>query len=300
MLLYPLRSKSPRTLILIGALLWLPSVPLSLAFSKFLAGARDAAARVEDARKQGRDAPASGQELARAWEGIRGSFEPAAAEKAEAIRAYREGSYLQLARRRAPEAFAVQTTFFGASLGWTVGGRMLIGMALMKLGIFSAMRSRRFYARMALAGYGLGYPAVAYGAYGLVRHNFDTVYLFGGGLEWNAAGSIFVALGHAGALLWIYKAGWLEWLMRRLAAAGRMALTNYLTQSLVCTTLFYGYGFGLYATLDRIQLFGVVAAIWVLQLWYNPLWLKRFRFGPAEWLWRSLTYGRAQTMRAAA
>jgi uncharacterized protein len=71
-----------------------------------------------------------------------------------------------------------------------------------------------------------------------------------------------------------------------------MALSNYLMQSILCTTLFEGWGFGLFGTLDRIQLLGVVAAIWLVQLAVSPFWLRHFRFGPMEWLWRSLTYWR--------
>ena len=80
-------------------------------------------------------------------------------------------------------------------------------------------------------------------------------------------------------------------------AVGRMALTNYLMQSVICTTLFYGWGFGLFATLNRTALAGVVLAIWVFQLLISPIWLRFYRFGPAEWLWRSLTYWRWQPMR---
>ena len=152
-----------------------------------------------------------------------------------------------------------------------------------------------------LMGYGLGLPLVATGAYGLIRAPIlDVVYKFGGGMEFNSFGSILVALGHVGALLLVYKAGALQWLGRRLAAVGRMALSNYLAQTIICTTLFYGYGFGLFGKLDRFQLVGVVIAIWAFQLWYSPIWLRYFRFGPFEWLWRTLTYGKIQPMRAAA
>ena len=97
----------------------------------------------------------------------------------------------------------------------------------------------------------------------------------------------------------IVKAGAITWLTRRLAAVGRMALTNYLTHSIVCTTLFYGYGFALYGTMNRTALFGVVIVIWSVQLILSPIWLAHFRFGPAEWVWRSLTYWRFQPMRVA-
>ncbi len=80
-------------------------------------------------------------------------------------------------------------------------------------------------------------------------------------------------------------------------AVGRMALTNYLVQSVIATTIFYGYGFGLFGSVDRLGMMATVAGVWIAQLIYSPIWLSRFRFGPAEWLWRSATYGKAQSMR---
>ncbi|MFX8377751.1 DUF418 domain-containing protein, partial [Acinetobacter baumannii] len=77
-------------------------------------------------------------------------------------------------------------------------------------------------------------------------------------------------------------------MVRRLEAAGRMAFSNYLASSLICTTLFYGYGLGWYGALQRWQLMLVVAAVWVLILAWSRPWLQHFRYGPAEWLWRSL------------
>jgi uncharacterized protein len=77
-----------------------------------------------------------------------------------------------------------------------------------------------------------------------------------------------------------------------------MALSNYLTHSIVCTTLFYGYGFGLFGQINRTGLAAIVLIIWVTQLLISPIWLRHFRFGPAEWVWRSLTYWKPQPMRA--
>jgi uncharacterized protein len=179
---------------------------------------------------------------------------------------------------------------------WGVAGRMLIGMALLKLGVFSAERSKRFYLGLMLAGYGLGWPFIALECSRLVKQNFGADRLIGG-FDWNEYFSIMVALGHVGALIFIYKSGALAWLTRRLAAVGRMALSNYLMHTLICTTLFYGYGLRLFARLDRVQLMGIVIAIWAFQLWFSPIWLKYFRFGPAEWLWRSLSYGKRQSFR---
>ena len=76
-----------------------------------------------------------------------------------------------------------------------------------------------------------------------------------------------------------------------------MALTNYLGQTVICTTLFYGHGLGWYGYADRVGQLGVVLAVWVFQLIASHLWLRAFHFGPAEWLWRSLTYMRPAPMR---
>jgi uncharacterized protein len=106
-----------------------------------------------------------------------------------------------------------------------------------------------------------------------------------------------MVVGHLGVLLMAIRAGVLRPLQRALGAVGQMALSNYLAQTIICTMLFYGFGFGLYSDLERWQLYVVVAAIWVAQLIWSPLWLAAFRFGPFEWLWRSLTYWQRQPMR---
>jgi uncharacterized protein len=95
----------------------------------------------------------------------------------------------------------------------------------------------------------------------------------------------------------IVQSGAIGWLTTRLAAVGRMALSNYLFDSIVCTALFYGYGFGLFGQINRTGLAAIVLTIWTIQLLVSPIWLKYFRFGPAEWLWRSLTYWRLQPIR---
>ena len=84
---------------------------------------------------------------------------------------------------------------------------------------------------------------------------------------------------------------------KRLAAVGRMALTNYLLHSLICLIVFTGAGFGLIGVFERWELYVIVLAIWIFQLVLSPWWLNRYSFGPAEWLWRSLTYGAVQKWR---
>ena len=101
-------------------------------------------------------------------------------------------------------------------------------------------------------------------------------------------GRLSVSMGWIGLVVLTIKTGWLA---SALAAVGRMALTNYLMQSVICLFIFTGAGLGLVGELTRYQLYVVVLFIWVFQLWFSPWWLKRYQFGPIEWAWRSLTYG---------
>jgi uncharacterized protein len=110
-------------------------------------------------------------------------------------------------------------------------------------------------------------------------------------------GTPTLALGYAAAfaLLWHRGRSGLAWA----APAGRMALTNYLMQTILQSLLFYGWGLGLIGTFGLIWVFPISIALFAAQVAYSRWWLARFRFGPIEWLWRSLTYGRAQPMRVA-
>jgi len=85
-----------------------------------------------------------------------------------------------------------------------------------------------------------------------------------------------------------------------LAAAGRMALSNYITQSIICTLIFYSYGLGLFGQVGAFVGLVISVTIWLVQLGVSVVWLKRFRYGPLEWAWRSLTYGKRQTMSLSA
>lgn len=173
---------------------------------------------------------------------------------------------------------------------------MLLGMALMKLRVLTGERSLRYYAILAGTGYAIGLPLILAGILlnqSINYHPPRSLYVD----QFNYFGSVAFTFGHAGLLIYLLKRDWLGPFRRPLVAVGRMAFTNYLMQSLICTTLFYGYGFGLFAQLDYAAQLVVVLAIWILQLVVSPLWLKHFLFGPFEWLWRSLTYWRLQPIR---
>jgi uncharacterized protein len=212
------------------------------------------------------------------------------------LAAYR-GTWLEQMRARIPAAVALQTLVFLVLEGWRVCGLMLIGMALFKMGVFSAERSKRFYVAMVGIGYAVGLPLAITG----VEKNFAAGWAFEYsmflGSQFNYWGSLFVALGHVGVVMLACSSGLLGRLRRVLAALGRMALTNYLMQTVICVTIFYGHGLGLFGYVERTHQVLIVFAVWAVQLFYSPIWLRHFRFGPAEWVWRSLTYGRRQPMR---
>ena len=158
------------------------------------------------------------------------------------------------------------------------------------LGVFSAKRLLKFYVICVIVGYGIGLPLVGYGMNQLIENTFDFAFYFRTGGVYDYIGSVFVSLGHIGVLMIICKSGILAALRRRLVAVGQMALTNCLTHTIICTTIFYGFGLGLFGRVERFGQLGFVLGIWILQLLISPIWLRHFRFGPAEWLWRTLTY----------
>jgi len=175
---------------------------------------------------------------------------------------------------------------------------MLVGMSLAKLGFWSARFSTRTYITVALCGYGIGLPIVALGGMLMHARYDDLGFTLGVGGQFNYCASVLVALAHASVVMLACKHGLLRVVTARLAAVGRMAFSNYLAQTVLCAVLFFGFGLGYFGSLERAQLWIVVLAVWAIELVWSPLWLARYRFGPAEWLWRSATYGRWQGMRA--
>lgn len=175
---------------------------------------------------------------------------------------------------------------------WDVLLMMIIGMALYRLKVFDASRTVRTYLIMTVLGFGIGVLINVYEVHTLLSENFSlaTQYLWTYHL-----GRLATASGYIGAVMLICKLGLLPGVRHCLAAVGRMALTNYLVQSILGLTFFILLGF--FGQLRFHQLYFVVFAIWSLQLIYSPLWLARYRYGPAEYLWRCWTYGDKITNR---
>jgi uncharacterized protein len=223
-------------------------------------------------------------------------WQPTPAMVANELAAYRGGWLAEMPRRFSDNTvFQVQGFVFLAL--WRVEGLMLIGMALFKLGVLSARRSARLYWSFLAMGIIVGLPVIAYGTHRDFAIGWEARRSFFFNYQYNYWASILVSLGWIGAVMLICQSPRLQQFTQPLAAVGRMAFTNYLLDTFLCTSIFYGFGLGLFGKLNRVQQSEIVLAIWVLQLVTSPIWLQYFRFGPFEWLWRSLTYWRWQPFR---
>ncbi|NIB98860.1 DUF418 domain-containing protein [Halobacterium sp. R2-5] len=223
------------------------------------------------------------------------TWQPAEAALRAEVATYR-GGWLEQMDHRVSSSFRRQTSGYLGATGWRVGGSMLIGMALYDWGVLTNDRSPRFYRRLVVAGGVLGLAPTLAGVWYIQANDWAPA----AGLLWQQFfywGAIPLALAYVG-LVMLYA----QWrpagvLTRTLAAVGRTAFSNYILQSVLATTIFYGHGLGLFGRVSRAEALGVVAAIWVVQVVLSVLWLRRYRYGPMEWLWRTLTYGERQPLR---
>ncbi len=182
---------------------------------------------------------------------------------------------------------------------WRASGFMLVGMALLEQGVLSGTAPGKTYRLLAERGFIFGLPAVAFAAWLHEETGWrpETSYFLIGQL--NALGSIGVALGWVGLWGGVVTQGWLGAVTVPMGALGRVAFSAYLTQSLISTFVFRGYGLGLFGTWSRAELLAYAVALWLVQVLVANWWVRRFDFGPFEWAWRSLTYGRWFSLRRA-
>jgi uncharacterized protein len=197
-------------------------------------------------------------------------------------------------RHRIPTVLATHTWDLPVRLVWQMSGLMLLGMALLKLGVLTAARSSGFYLRLALGGLGAGSLVVLAAVAASVAGEWDLVdyALVSQPLEY--VGNAVVALGWVGVVAGLCRRGWT---LGPVAAVGRMALSNYLAQTVICTSIFYGHGLGLFGRVDRTGQLAVVVAIWAVELAGSALWLRAFSAGPVEWLVRWAMAGERPPLR---
>ena len=295
-LLYLFRRRSARALIISGIAVLLFGALLTSGGGFALTQLRDVVFEIEAKVADGQEMTQHRQELIDQWEDVRRSFDPTPEEVQQTIETMR-GDVRSVIGENVRESVAMHTQAVPFMLLWRALALMLLGMGFMKMGVFTAQRSAGFYWKWILVGFGLGLPVIGFGIVQWSRHDYDFVarWLIDG--QYNYFASVLVSMAYVGVIMLLSQSGKLAGFRTLLAAVGRMALTNYLVQTLICILLFNGYGLGLFGQIDRFSLWWVILGIWVLQLAYSSWWLARFRFGPAEWLWRSLTYLKRQPMR---
>jgi uncharacterized protein len=209
--------------------------------------------------------------------------------------ALHRGSWLGLVEHQLGPTRLIMPLFFTMFMGWETLAYMLFGMAALKSGFLTGELPDARYRRIALISLAIAVPAYGLFLSRLFEENFSVVALN----IWGVAATVpfrpLMILAYAAIIILATRRG--GWLVNRIAAAGRAAFTNYLGTSILMTGLFYGWGFGLYGSLSRAQLWIPTILMWLVMLAWSKPWLDRFAYGPFEWLWRSLARWQVQPMR---
>lgn len=209
---------------------------------------------------------------------------------AQEINAMRS-SWWQQTPVRIEAALEMHLELFPFFLVWRVTGLMLLGLACYRLGITTAKRTATFYQRMIVIGFLVGLPLTAAGLWFNDKLQWHYPFAATIGQMPSYIGSLFMAAAYAAIIMQWCQHWPANVVMRWLAYAGRMALSLYLMQTLIATTLFNGHGLGWFGQFSRIELLLACVIILLFQLVFARVWLSHFRYGPFEWLWRSLSKG---------
>ena len=174
---------------------------------------------------------------------------------------------------------------------------MFLGMAFFKSGIIQGENSTKIYFWITIIGLIFGLFLSWYFLQPIIKYEFNNYEVIKNKtFEFYELQRFIRSVGIFGMIMLLYKTGWLKLFFYLMKPVGRMAFTNYISQSVICALLFYGFGLGLYGKFERYQLFLFSIIICIFQIIWSKLWLKYFYFGPLEWLWRSLTYWEIQPL----
>jgi uncharacterized protein len=266
LLIFPLRRLNPKLLIGLGAAV----LTVLLGFHVWQA---EELATVVKATGSAPGTP--GPEAAAAW-----------------LEAYR-GSFAEVLGARHQLLMTFWTVFLPTEWIPEAFGQMLIGMGLFRAGFFTLRWSTKAYVAVIAFGYLIAAPLNLWLGLQVTDSNFN-VGTLNVMMAWSALPRPFVALAHASVVLLAVRGFPANFLIRRLEAAGKMALTNYLASGIITGLIFNGYGLGLYGSLSRAQLLWIVLLVWVILLAWSKPWMERFCYGPFEWLWRTAVRLRPQ------
>lgn len=289
--LYPCRNVRYRNLFIAGGLVLALGSANDVYYSVDGLRTRNRGLEAQALQSAGKKLTQAQQDALKKWTDV---LDGRKKEHDEDLKAMR-GSYLDIVKYHAQFGPRAQAKGY-YMLGFTDSlGMMLIGMGLYRMGFLIGALSYRFYAGTIAIGLLLSLPINGFEAWGLIHDNFE--YESGWWILYQL-GRITGALANVALVVIICKLGPVPTLMRRVAAVGQTALSNYLFTSIGCTAFFCG--FKLYGKFEYYQIYAVVGFVWLLNLTLSPLWLRYFQFGPMEWVWRSLTYWKRQPMRRSA
>ena len=177
---------------------------------------------------------------------------------------------------------------------WDIGSLLFLGMALFGIGFFHQRLSTGKYMLIAVLCIGIGLFLAWWRVHtNVIRLTDYAKYVERKSIPYNLffpVERLLLATGYAALIIWLLRIKFMNWLSRTLAAVGRLALTNYIMQTIICTFFFYGYGFNYYGRLTQPQLYFMVAEIILVQTVFSVVWLRHYSMGPLEWLWRCLVY----------
>lgn len=209
-----------------------------------------------------------------------------------------QGSYARLYASHSETSMRGETDGVFHFLFFDVLLFMFIGMAFYKSGVLTGQQGIKTYWLLFGIGLGVGLVLSYFRLQPQFQYNFDRyAYQKNVAFDFYEISRTFRALGIFGGIMLLYKSGVCKWLFTLMRPVGQMAFTNYLMQSVMCGLFFYGIGLGYFGKLEIHELYYVVAAVWAIETAWSHLWLRYFRFGPMEWLWRSLTYWKWQPIK---
>ena len=226
---------------------------------------------------------------------ISGDFGAANAAYAQDIALMRSDYGAILADRLGPQGDGPLTQIL--SFLWETMALMLVGMALFKARMLTGEWDAARYAKWALRCFLIAVPPLAALVWYQVQMDYSVAAVFGSSIALSTPFDIILTIGWAALIMLAIKSWLSAGAVARLAAAGQMAFTNYLVTSIVMTTIFYGYGLGLFGQVSRPGLYLFCFGMWAAMLIWSQPWLARCHYGPLEWLWRSLSRGELQKMR---
>lgn len=280
-LLVLFRKAKPRTLLIWAVIL----ISIPLLFNAAITGLIEL----------GRSVPEGAEQIDIGFAEAAAGF---AADLERANRVYAEGNFIEITEQRIYDYASMGISAFFV-MGFNILGLFLLGVYFGKREIFKHLEVNRGLFRKLLA-WGLPLGLVGNALYATLIMSADRIEPSGTLLLATVAqgiGAPLLMLAYVSAFCLLALSPTWAGRIKVLAPVGQMALTNYLTQSIVCTTIFYGYGLGLFGKMGMAAGIGLSILIFLLQIPLSHWWMKRFQYGPAEWLWRSLTYGKRQEIR---